>query len=174
MQPHIDCAPRALREETMKKLPKLVVLSAVLALSVAAVAQAEVVQNVQVPVVGSVLVPCANGGAGEMVDFSGVIHIVVSVTINGNNVSGKTHFQPQGLKGVGQITGDSYNAVGVTQESIKGSLQNGQFTGTFVNNFRLIGPGPGNNLQIHENAHITINANGDVTAFIDNFGTDCK
>ena len=158
----------------MNKLSKLVVLSSMLALSVAAVAQAEVVQNVQVPVVASVLVPCANGGAGEIVDFSGVLHIVLSFTINGNNVSGKSHYQPQGLKGVGQITGDSYNAVGVTQESIKGSLQNGQFSATYVNNFRLIGPGPGNNLQAHENAHITINANGDVTAFIDNFGTDCK
>jgi hypothetical protein len=158
----------------MNKLSKLVVLSAVLALSVAAVAQAEVIQNVSVPVALSVLVPCANGGAGEIVDFSGVLHIVASFTINGNNISGKTHFQPQGLKGIGQITGDSYNAVGVTQESIKGSLQNGQFNDTYVNNFRLIGQGKGNNFSVHENAHITINANGDVTAFIDNFGADCK
>jgi len=158
----------------MKKFSKTVVLLSVLALSVAAVAQAEVVQNVSVPVVISALIPCANGGAGEIVDFTGDLHIVVSLTINGNNVSGKSHFQPQGLKGVGQITGDQYNAVGVTQESFKGSLQNGQFEQTYVNNFRLIGPGPGNNFSVHENAHITINANGDVTASIDNFGTDCK
>jgi hypothetical protein len=158
----------------MKKFSKTVVLLSVLALSVAAVAQAEVVQNVSVPVVLSTFIPCANGGAGEIVDFTGDLHILVSFTINGNNVSGKSHFQPQGLKGVGQVTGDQYNAVGVTQESFKGSLQNGQYTETFVNNFRLIGPGPGNNYQVHENAHVTINANGDVTAFIDNLSVDCK
>jgi hypothetical protein len=157
----------------MKKLSKLVVLS-VLALGVAAAARAEVTTNTQVPVVLSVFVPCANGGAGEVVDFSGDLHAVVSLTINGNNVSGKVHFQPHGLKGIGQITGDQYNAVGVTQETFKGSLQNDQYTATFVNNFRLIGPGPGNNLQFHENAHVTINANGDVTATVDNVGTDCK
>ena len=158
----------------MKKLAKLVALSSVLALSVVAVAQAEVVQNVSVPITISILIPCANGGAGEIVDFTGDMHLLASITINGNNVSGRAHFQPQGLKGIGQITGDRYNAVGMTQESFKGSLQNDQFTQTFVNNFRLIGPGPGNNLQIHENAHMTINANGDVTALIDNFSVDCK
>jgi hypothetical protein len=166
--------PSGPREDTMKKFSKTVVLLSVLALSVAAVAQAEVVQNVSVPVLLSAFVPCANGGAGEVVDFTGDLHIVVSFTINGNNVSGKSHFQPQGLKGIGQVTGDSYNAVGVTQDSFRGSLQNGLFNETFVNNFRLIGRGPGNNFSVHENAHITINANGDVTALIDNFGTDCK
>lgn len=158
----------------MKKLAKLVALSSVLAWSVVAVAQAEVVQNVSVPVALSVFIPCANGGAGETVDFTGDLHLLASFTINGNNVSGKSHFQPQGIKGIGQITGDRYNAVGVTQESFKGSLQNDQFTQTFVNNFRLIGPGPGNNLQIHENAHVTINANGEVTVVIDNFSVECK
>jgi len=157
----------------MKKLSTLVVLS-VLALGVAAAARAEVTTNTQVPIVFSVLIPCANGGAGEIVDFSGNLHAIVSFTINGNNVSGKTQFQPQGLKGIGQITGDQYNAVGVTQDTFKGSIQNGQYTETYVNNFRLIGPGPGNNIQIHENAHVTINANGDVSVLIDNFGAVCK
>jgi hypothetical protein len=158
----------------MKKLSNIALLLSVLALAVAPAAHAEVVENVQVPILLSGFVPCANGGAGEIVDFTGTLHIVVSFTINGNNVSGKSHFQPQGLKGIGQVTGDQYNAVGVTQDSFRGSLQNDQFNETFVNNFRLIGRGPGNNFSVHENAHITINANGVVTAFIDNFGTDCK
>lgn len=157
----------------MKKLSMFVVLS-VLALGVATFARAEVVQNIQVPFVASVIIPCANGGAGEIVDFSGDLHVVVSLTINGNSVSGKSHYQPQGIKGIGQVTGDQYNAVGVTQDAFHGSLQNGRYTETFVNNFRLIGPGPGNNLQIHENAHITINANGEVTVLLDNFSATCK
>jgi len=43
-----------------------------------------------------------------------------------------------------------------------------------VNNFRIIGQGPGNNFLVHETFHFTINANGNVTAFVDHFSVDCK
>src|SRR6266513_1946558 len=122
----------------------------------------------------TVFVPCAAGGAGELVDLSGPLHTLITFTINGNNVSGKTHFQPQGISGIGETTGDKYQATGVTQQSFKTSFQNGQANQTFVNNFRIIGQGPGNNLLVHENAHITINANGTLTVFHDNFSVDCK
>jgi hypothetical protein len=121
-----------------------------------------------------VFIPCAAGGAGELVDLSGPLHTLITFTINGHNVSGKTHFQPQGLSGTGETTGDKYQATGVTQESFKGSFQNGQFSDTFVNNFRIIGQGPGNNFLVHETLHITVNANGTVTVFHDNFSIDCK
>src|SRR5207249_8670102 len=87
----------------------------------------------------TVFVPCAAGGVGEVVDLSGPLHTLISFTINGNNVSGKFHFQPQGLSGTGETTGEKYQATGVTQESFKSSLQNGQANDTFVNNFRIIG-----------------------------------
>ena len=122
----------------------------------------------------SVFVPCAAGGAGELVDLSGPLHTLITFNINGNNVSGKTHFQPQGLSGTGESTGDKYQATGVTQESFKGSFRNGQFNDTFVNNFRIIGQGPGNNFLVHEVAHITFNANGTVTVSHDNFSAECK
>ena len=98
----------------------------------------------------------------------------MTTTVNGNNVSGKFHFQPQGSDLVGSVTGDVYQATGVTQDHFKGSLQNGQYTETFVNNFRIIGPGPGNNFLAHEVFHITINANGDTTVTFDKFSADCK
>jgi hypothetical protein len=60
----------------------------------------------------SVFVPCAAGGAGELVDLSGPLHTLITFTINGNNVSGKTHFQPQGIRGIGETTGDKYQATG--------------------------------------------------------------
>jgi hypothetical protein len=122
----------------------------------------------------TVFVPCAAGGAGELVDLSGPLHTLITFTINGNNVSGKTHFQPQGISGIGETTGDKYQATGVTQQGFKTSFQNGQANQTFVNNFRIIGQGPGNNFLLHEVAHITFNANGTVTVFHDNFSVDCK
>src|SRR5437870_11727085 len=54
------------------------------------------------------------------------------------------------------------------------SMQESEWEETFVNNFRIIGQARGNNFLIHENFHITINANGRVTAFVDNFSVDCR
>ncbi len=136
---------------------------------------AEVTQNISVPLDGfSVFIPCANNGAGELVIFQGNLHILLSFTINNNRVSGKDHFQPQGLTGTGNVTGDKYQGTGVTQSMFSGSLVNGQFESTSVNNFRIIGQGPGNNYLVHEIAHITINANGLATVFFDSLSVDCK
>ncbi len=128
----------------------------------------------KIPIELTVFVPCANGGAGEDVQLSGFLHVVSSFTINGNIVRGKTHFQPQGISGTGLSTGDKYQATGVTQDECKGSLVNGQYEESFINNFRIIGPGPGNNYVLHENFHITINANGVLTTVVDNITSDCK
>ena len=123
----------------------------------------------------TVFVPRAAGGAGEIVDLSGPLHILITFTINGNNVSGTAHFQPQGIVGTGETTGDKYQATGVTKDtSFKFSFQNGQAQQTFVNNFRIIGQGPGNNYLVHEVAHVTFNANGTLTVFHDSFSIDCK
>jgi hypothetical protein len=122
----------------------------------------------------SVFIPCAAGGAGEIVDLSGPLHTLLTFTINENNVSGFFHFQPQGISGTGETTGEKYQATGVTQESFKSSLQNGQANLTYVNNFRIIGQGPGNNYLVHETTHFTINANGTATVFHDNFIVECK
>jgi len=146
----------------------------ILLVLLAAPAQAVVLINDSFDVNLLVFVPCANGGAGELVFLEGPLHVLISITINGNNVSGDTHFQPQGVSGTGQSTGDAYNATGVTQDHFKGSFNNGQFNETFVNNFRIIGQGPGNNFTVHENFHLTVNANGDVTSVHDNFSVDCK
>jgi len=43
-----------------------------------------------------------------------------------------------------------------------------------VNNFYMIGQEPNNNFKVHETFHFTINANGEVTAFADNFSVTCQ
>ena len=106
-----------------------------------------------------------------MVALSGPLHTLITLTINGNHVSGTTHFQPQGISGVGLDTGDSYQGAGVTQDHFS---FNGQFNETFVNNFRIIGQGPNNNFTLRENFHLTINANGEVTSLHDNVSADCE
>jgi len=141
---------------------------------VATSANAAVQVNTAIDISLQVFVPCAAGGAGETVDLSGPLHVLMSFTINGNNVSGVQHFQPQGISGTGETTGAKYQATGVTSTTFQMSLQNGQASETFINRFDIIGQGPGNNFRVHETAHITFNAGGTVTVNFDNFNVECK
>jgi hypothetical protein len=78
------------------------------------------------------------------------------------------------VRGVGLTTGDSYRGTGVTQDTFGGSLVNGQASSTFVNNFRFVGQGAGNNFMIHEVVHVTIDAGGEITATVDQLSVTCK
>lgn len=139
------------------------------------VAQAGIVTNERVSIAPFFVdVPCANGGAGETLELEGNLHVLMTSTINGNNVSGKFHFQPGGVSGIGSVTGDVYRATGVTQGHFTGSLEGDHYSETFVNNFRMIGPGPGNNLLIHDVFHITISKDGDVTVEHELSRVECK
>jgi hypothetical protein len=155
-------------------VPKVVWCICTLLASMIVPANAAVQANDTTEINLTIFIPCAAGGAGETVDLTGPLHTLITFTINGNNVSGFFHFQPQGISGTGEATGAKYQATGVTQESFKNSLQNGQANETFVNNFRIIGQGPGNNFLVHETLHFTINADGAVTVSHDNFSADCK
>jgi hypothetical protein len=120
-----------------------------------------------------VFVSCAAGGVGEDIQLAGTLHSVVHLTIsNSGNFRYKEQFQPQGASGTGATTGDSYRGNGITQ-----TIDHVGFVGetfTYVNNFRMIGTGPGNNFTVHENVHTTVNANGTLTASVDNFRADCS
>ena len=156
----------------MKRILTLCAIGAIVA--GASVAQAAVTTNDTQTIPFAVFIPCANDGAGEVVSGTIQLHTLITSTVNGNKVSGKTHFQPQGGSLVGETTGDAYRPTGVTQDTFNGSLQNGLYTETFINNFRIIGPGPGNNFLFHESFHVTINANGVTTVTHDNVSEDCK
>lgn len=127
-----------------------------------------------VPFAQVVFVPCANGGAGENVLISGTLHLQDHITINNNRANIKIHAQPQGAGGVGLTTGDTYNATGVTQEQDSLPLVGGAAEFTFINNFKIIGQGPDNNLLVHQTVHVTINANGVVTTVVDNLSVECR
>jgi hypothetical protein len=154
----------------MKRFAALAVVVLAALASVTA-AQAAVITNQIIPINLIVFVPCANGGTGELVDLSGNLHDMFATTVNGNHFSMKYMDNPQGVSGTGETTGDSYQATGVTQGQTSGNVG---FEDTYINNFRIIGHGPGNNFLVHETYHVTVNANGDVTASVDNFSVDCK
>ena len=135
-------------------------------------AASAITDNQIVPIDLLVNIPCANGGLGEDVVLSGTLHILTHITFsNSGNLTIKTHFQPQGISGVGQSTGAKYQGTGVTQDIL--NLSRGE-TYTLVNNFRMIGQGPGNNFALHETFHYTVNANGTLTSLHDGITGDCR
>jgi hypothetical protein len=159
--------------KTLNLTPALMLL--ILSLAGAAFSQADATTSNQfIPFAQVVFIPCANGGTGENVLIEGTLHLQEHVTINNNRVNLKIHAQPQGASGVGEITGDIYRATGVTQEQDSIPLVNGAFEFTFINNFKIIGPGPDNNLLVHQTVHVTMNANGEITAVVDNISVDCQ
>src|SRR5215813_12030669 len=127
----------ALRRKTLNMA---LAISIVLCLAGAVFSQAlAITTNDFVPFAQIAFVPCADGGAGELVLISGILHIQQHITINNNHATIKTHAQPQSADGVGLTTGDKYNANGVTQEEDGISLDVSASEFTFVNNFRIIG-----------------------------------
>lgn len=131
-------------------------------------------ESIKEPFSMTQFVPCAAGGAGESVLLQGTLHVLLHLTEDSQGgFHAKAHFQPQGVHGYGLTTGDKYQATGVTQDQ-SSSTTNGASTFTFVNNFRIIGQGSGNNFLVHNNVHITLNANGELTAELDNFSADCR
>jgi hypothetical protein len=117
-------------------------------------------------------VDCANGGNGEEVHLTGYLHVTFRQTFdNAGGVHVKMHANPQGISGVGLTTGDQFRGTGVSQDQF--NLKVGEQS-TSINNFNIIGKGPGNNALVHSTFHITVNANGTVTAFVDNSHSECR
>jgi hypothetical protein len=156
---------------TIKAL-SLVAVLLVLTVSVFATASTETV-SMKVPLNFGEFIPCANQGNGEVVDFSGTLHVVISSTVNGNNIHVNELFNPQGAKGVGETTGNVWNATGETRQDTNASINGFPFETTFVNNFKLVDGNDGS-FRIHVNSHVTVHADGTMTASVDNFTFTCK
>jgi hypothetical protein len=122
-----------------------------------------------------VFVPCANNGSGESVTLSGSLHDLFHVTFDGSGgLTLKVLDNPQGISGVGETTGATYHATGQTQQTFHASGVNSSFSSTYVNVFHIVGTGPGNDFFVREVSHVTVNANGTVTGYVDRFSVTCR
>jgi hypothetical protein len=128
--------------------------------------------NVSFPIDLLFLVPCAAGGAGENVHVTGEIHDLFHTTLDGRGgFHLEFHQNAQGVRGIGLTTGDKYQVTGAAPLSFNGQVG---FEQTFVSNLHFIGKGSASNFLLHQTLHITVNANGTVTAFFDNSRVECK
>ena len=116
---------------------------------------------------------CPEGGAGELVNFTGVLTSLVHVTRTENrlvvNATGTLRLSGEGLS-----TGDRYLFRDVFASTENQYLFNGQLAHTAAGITAIIAPGPGNNTLFHLQVHFTRNANGEITVDVVNFGVECK
>lgn len=116
--------------------------------------------------------PCANNGAGEEVELSGDLNYLYHFTIDDSgSYHAKWHSNYQGMAGIGLTTGDKYQAIAADNYEWNGQVG---YESTDTHNFRLIGPGQNNVLFMYYKLHITVNADGTVTAYHDSYSYECK
>lgn len=139
--------------------------------------RAAVVSSTQLtlPLKRTLWISCANDGLGEDVTIEGELEIRTHSTEDENGgVRLTTHVRPSGVVGVGEVSGLRYRGTGGTFEGEGYATDGHPAVYSFVNNFRIIGQGPGNNLSMHMTIHQSMNASGELSADVDLSHTDCN
>jgi hypothetical protein len=100
---------------------------------------------------------------GEEVAVTGEIHFVVHSTLDGNGGFHDLGPSSASLSGVGLTSGDHYEFIIANpgQRNETGASEIG-----LVSHFNIIAPGSDNNQLGQFTSHVTIDANGNVTAFV--------
>ncbi len=135
-------------------------------------AKAEKVYNIRFPVYFTDFNPCANNGAGEDIEFSGDLHVRWSITVDSDGgFHGSVTENYQGVGGVGLTTGAKYRSTAAVTETMNGKVGENY---TLVVGIRYIGQGSGNNFVTTIKQHYTVNANGEITSYIDESSIECR
>jgi hypothetical protein len=109
---------------------------------------------------------------GEPIELVGTLHEVFATVENpAGGVLVTRSINPQGVTGTGLDSGVTYQGTGVTR--IVSTVALGTTT-TFVDNFRLISHTSLEDVIVQEVSHLTVDANGDVTASFDRVEVLCR
>jgi hypothetical protein len=104
---------------------------------------------------------------GEDVELSGTIHLVSQLQSDGSEVG---HINYQGVSGVGLTSGTTYRSSSVDNFRLAAPFPSDI---TSVRSLRLISPGPEDDLLVRFLFHITVNANGEITAEVEDVNFEC-
>jgi len=146
----------------------LVVYSLAMAalLLIAVTVMAAIVVNVAIPFSGATLNPCN----GETLTFSGVLHVTVTVTLDGNGGFHLTQHDALHFTATGD-QGNSYEGGQEDNNEVNGRVGVEQ---TFVLRFIAISKGSAPNLEVNVLEHMTVNPNGSVTVIVDHITANCR
>ena len=116
-----------------------------------------------------------NSCTGEHLHItSGTWHIDVHGVINNNKVSFDKHTNTLNYKLVSLITGIEYTGSYASSSKYNATFYNGLFTFTQTLSILLTTAGGGNNSELKMDEHVTIDANGNLTSWVDNFRSGCQ
>jgi hypothetical protein len=111
---------------------------------------------------------------GELIDFTGTIHLVIqSVTTPSGTFKITIHSNNQDVSGTGTQSGATFRFQAIANTTELSSVVAAQETTTIID-FRIIGPGPNNNFLLQETFHVTVNANGEATATVNQISAKCE
>ena len=115
--------------------------------------------------------PCT----GELLKIvSGIYHADTHVLINNKKISVSQHGNTSDYKLIGLTSGATYMASVIGNQHQDSSLINGSVTITITESAVLTTPGGKNNSIAKFDLHETFDANGNVTATVDNFRAVCN
>jgi hypothetical protein len=112
---------------------------------------------------------CTGEGVAGVVDFKASVHVF-------EDAAGGQHARFQETfhgTAVGLTSGLKYVGPETVHETFNDNGPTGQFEDTFTVNFHFNSEGSTDNVLLHGLIHITVNANGEVTSFIDNERFEC-
>ena len=110
--------------------------------------------------------------AGEKVALAGQLLIRSHEVVSDDGVTRLwTQWRPLGVVGVGLTSGRTYRGTGGTFE---GLVESDGSVYSVVNNFRILGQGPGNNMTMHMVVKQAYNANGELTATVNFSDQNCR
>ena len=113
---------------------------------------------------------------GETVNVSGKMHLLAHVTTDAR--SGRhivLQINTASIKGVGESSGSEYVSSATNHDSINDpDTFGGQSEHTVTTKFLLVGKGRLPDMFVKTTMHITVNANGEVTAEVTNVTAECR
>jgi len=129
--------------------------------------------NLTIPTLFHAQNPCAGGRFGEIAVFTGNQHLNFTQTSTANgHLSTMIHWNADDVTGIGQYTGFAYRATGVTQDHVVSNAPL-PYTETTTNNYHIIGQGQATNMDLKETTHVTVDANGNVSAWVADYTFVC-
>jgi hypothetical protein len=112
-------------------------------------------------------------GCNLNIQLSGSLLIIATTTVTSSGGFVSTiHSQPQNVRGVDLVTGASYIGTGLTRDTFI-ALPSGGLVLTFVNEFHIQATAGADSFIVNQLFHVTVTADGTVTAVVDNFYATC-
>ncbi len=128
--------------------------------------------TVGVPYENILYVSCANDGAGEYVQLSGLTNLLYTTSWTDHGFTFGYHFNSYNIKGVGLTSGETFVASGTTEGQVAASWVNDQWIVTIMDQLRVTGSSA--NFIIRNTYHITTTPADDVVIKRADHEVECK